>query len=72
MQTTIKRIDADGLASGPICPMNLQPCMCSRCAIYSDDWQRCGLGPAALYNAVRDAVTDAAVDVRRAYGRENA
>ena len=74
MQATIKRIDAvtaDGLASGPICPMCLQPCLDRRCALWDDERDCCALAAANIYNKVREAVTDAAVDIARTYRKED-
>ena len=55
-----------------LCPMSRQECLRHDCAIYNDETDLCGMDPAGLYTMMREAVTDAAVEVIRAYGKEDA
>ena len=82
MQTTIKRTDRPRyyqqhgapmeepeVKEGTLCPFGRasRACCGSLCALWDDDYCACAMSPQSLYNQIRDAVTDAAVDVARAY-----
>ena len=58
-------------ADGPLCPMTRKECLLERCAIWDDERDACALQPANLYCKIREAVTDAAVDIIKTYRREN-
>ena len=53
-----------------LCPFGRasQGCTRERCALWDDDYKACSMSSRSLYNILRDAVTDAAVDVVKAYG----
>lgn len=55
-----------------LCPMSRQECLRYDCAIFNDETDLCGMDPAGLYTMMREAMTDAAVEVIRAYGKEDA
>lgn len=82
MQTTIKRTDRaryyerhaapkdePEVKEGTLCPFGRasRACCGSLCALWDEDYCACAMSPLSLYNQIRDAVTDAAVDVVRAY-----
>ena len=51
-----------------ICPLGQNRfCYNDRCALWSDDWNACSLSCHAIHNAMRTALTDAAVEVIKAY-----
>ena len=50
------------------CPVTREPCMGEGCAWWCDDWSACALSAAGIYNHVRDAAVDAAVEIINAYG----
>ena len=50
-----------------LCPMSRKPCLRERCIVWDDHWRNCTLNPTGLYNQMRDAMTDAIVDIARAY-----
>ena len=52
----------------PLCPMTRQTCMARRCPLWDEDYHVCAMSPASLYNQIRDALTDAVVEIKRAYG----
>ena len=54
-----------------LCPMSRQECLRYDCAIFNDESSLCGMDPAGLYTMMREAMTDAAVEVIRAYGKES-
>lgn len=70
MPVTIKRTEARRVM---LCPMSRQECLRHDCALFNDESSLCGMDPAGLYTMMREAMTDAAVDVIRAYkeGREH-
>ena len=43
--------------------MTRKRCLVNRCVIWDDERDTCALTPANIYNKMREAVTDAAVDV---------
>ena len=53
----------------PVCPFGRASAACcrTRCAIWDEDYSACSMSSLSLYNIIRDAMTDAAVDVMRAY-----
>ena len=53
-----------------LCPMSRQECLRHDCAIFNDENDLCAIDPAGLYTMMREAMTDAAVEVIRAYGEE--
>ena len=53
---------------GPLCPMTRKTCLGEACLFWDEDYNVCSMNPASLYNQIRDAVTDAAVEVMKAYG----
>ena len=66
MQTTTKKTEQRVM----LCPMSRQECLRYDCAIFNDETDLCGMDPAGLYTMMREAMTDAAVEVIRAYGKE--
>ena len=54
--------------TGMLCPMSRKECLTERCMLWDDECRACGLDAINLYNKIREAVTDAAVDVVNAYG----
>ena len=73
--TTIKRTDlydhknpTKEPEEGPLCPMTRKRCLVTRCVIWDEERDACALHPANLYRKMREAMTDAAVDVARCYG----
>ena len=52
----------------PLCPMSRQGCMGKNCLFWDEDYDLCAMSPLSFYNQIRDAVTDAAVELIRAYG----
>ena len=48
--------------------MSRKECLTERCMLWDDECRGCGLDAINLYNKIREAVTDAAVDVVNAYG----
>ena len=61
MQNTIKR------TRPLLCPMTRLECMKDDCALYDEERRLCGLDALSLYSSIREAATDAAVEVIRAY-----
>lgn len=59
---------ADAEKSGPLCPMTRKKCLDKGCLFWDEDYGVCAMSPLSLYNQIRDAVTDAAVEVLKAYG----
>ena len=55
-----------------LCPLTRKECLGKRCRAWDGDYNVCGMSPRSLYNQVRDAVTDAAVQVIGAYGEGRA
>lgn len=54
-----------------LCPMSRKPCLMARCMVWDEHWCTCAMGAASVYNQIRDAMTDAMVDMQRAYqGKE--
>ena len=53
---------------GPLCPMTRKTCLGDACLCWDETYKVCSMHPASLYNQIRDAVTDAAVEVIKAYG----
>lgn len=66
MQTIIKKTNRVML-----CPVSRQECMRYDCAIFNDETDLCAMDPAGLYMMIREAMTDAAVEVIRAYKKED-
>lgn len=64
MPVTIKRTEARRVM---LCPMSRQECLRHDCAIFNDETDLCGMDPAGLYTMMREAMTDAAVDLVNAY-----
>ena len=56
-------------AHGPLCPLTQKPCLDAQCELWDDEWDMCALRPENLYFKIREAVTDAAVEIIRAYRR---
>ena len=52
----------------PLCPMTRQGCMAKACLFWDETYNVCGMTPVSRYNQTRNAVTDAAVELFRAYG----
>lgn len=52
---------------GPLCPMTRKRCLTVRCVIWDEERDQCALHPANLYVKMREAMTDAAVDLTGAY-----
>ena len=69
---TTRRTEAslavDSAEVEPQCPMTRKTCMAQRCLFWDEDYQVCAMSPLSLYNQIRDAVTDAAVEIMKAYG----
>lgn len=61
MQSTTKR------ARPLLCPMTRLDCMKDDCALWDEERRLCGLDPLALYSSIREAATDATVEVIQAY-----
>lgn len=56
------------MAPGSICPLSRKKCLTKYCKLWDDDWGACALGSMSLYNQIRDAATDALVDIIAHYG----
>lgn len=54
--------------NGMLCPMSRKECLTERCMLWDEDYHVCAMSPVSLYNQVRDALTDAVVELKRAYG----
>lgn len=52
---------------GPVCPLSRQKCLTRKCALWDEDWDGCTMGALSLYNQIRDAATDAMVDIMTHY-----
>ena len=50
-----------------LCPMTRKTCLVEQCMLWDDERCACTLDALNLYHMIREAVTDAAVDVHRAY-----
>ena len=50
-----------------LCPMSRQECLRHDCAIFNEETNLCAMDPAGMYTMIREAATDAAVEVIRAY-----
>lgn len=50
-----------------LCPMTRKVCLGRECVRFDKDYDICGMSPLSLYNQIRDAVTDAAVEICKAY-----
>ena len=48
--------------------MTRKKCLDKGCLFWDEDYGVCAMSPLSLYNQIRDAVTDAAVEVLKAYG----
>ena len=66
MQTTIRKTNQRVM----LCPVSRQECMRYDCAVFNDETDLCAMDPAGLYMMIREAMTDAAVEVIRAYKKE--
>ena len=55
---------------GPVCPVSRRTCLGEACMWWDEDYHSCAMSPVSTYNQMRDAMTDAAVDVMRAYKEE--
>ena len=55
-----------------LCPMTRKTCLGRRCVHFDEDYDVCGMSPLSFYNQIRDAVTDAAVEIINVYGKEAA
>ena len=53
---------------GPLCPLTRQTCLEDACLWWDGDYMCCAAAPVSLYNQIRDAVTDATVEIKNAYG----
>ena len=68
---TTRRTDLDvNQIDEPLCPLTRRSCLLNTCKWWDEDYHVCGMSPISLYNQVRDAVTDVAVDVMHAYFKE--
>lgn len=67
MPTTIKRIET----KIPACPFTREGCMGICCACWNDDWSCCSVSAVGIYHQMREAATDAAVEVIGAYKKED-
>ena len=56
---------------GPLCPMTQKPCLGAQCELWDDERDLCALRPENLYFKIREAVTDAAVDVLTHYRKRS-
>ena len=63
MPTTIKKIET----KIPACPFTREGCTGSCCACWNDDWGCCSVSAVGIYHQMREAATDAAVEVIGAY-----
>lgn len=56
-----------------MCPLTRMSCLGESCVRWDEDYHVCSMSPLSLYNQIRDAVTDAAVDIIKNYknGSEN-
>lgn len=63
MPTTIKRIET----KIPACPFTREGCMGACCVCWNDDWGCCSVSAVGIYHQMREAATDAAVEVIGAY-----
>lgn len=50
-----------------LCPMTRKECLFEQCMLWDDECRACGLDAINLYHKIREAVTDAAVDLVNAY-----
>ena len=50
-----------------LCPMSRKPCLHNRCMIWDSECDTCTLNPANLYCKIREAATDAVVEIITAY-----
>ena len=64
----MSNLAVDSAEVEPLCPMTRQTCMARRCLLWDEDYHVCGMTPVSRYNQTRDAVTDAAVEIMKAYG----
>ena len=63
MPTTIKKIET----KIPACPFTREGCLGICCACWNDDWGCCSVSAVGIYHQMREAATDAAVEVIGAY-----
>ena len=63
MPTTIKKIET----KIPACPFTREGCTGTCCACWNDDWGCCSVSAVGIYHQMREAATDAAVEVIGAY-----
>ena len=63
MPTTIKKIET----KIPACPFTREGCTGACCACWNDDWGCCSVSAVGIYHQMREAATDAAVEVIGAY-----
>jgi hypothetical protein len=61
--TTIKKIET----KIPACPFTREGCTGACCACWNDDWGCCSVSAVGIYHQMREAATDAAVEVIGAY-----
>lgn len=64
MATTIKKIETKMI---PPCPFTREGCTGACCACWNDDWGCCSVSAVGIYHQMREAATDAAVEVIGAY-----
>ena len=53
-----------------LCPMSRKPCLMAQCMVWDEHFGTCAMGAVSMYNQVRDAMTDAMVDMQKSYGKE--
>ena len=63
MPTTIKKIET----KIPACSFTREGCTGACCACWNDDWGCCFVSAVGIYHQMREAATDAAVEVIGAY-----
>ena len=70
--TTTRRTEAtlavDSEEVAPLCPMTRKSCLLRGCMLWDGDYDTCSMSPLSLYHQTRNAVTDAAVEIMKAYG----
>ena len=69
--TTTRKTDVSDvlkITTTLLCPMTRKTCLNKQCRLWDDERDTCALDALSLYHMIREAVTDAAVDVHRAYG----
>lgn len=70
MPNITRKTDKTPIAGEPLCPLTRRECLGDTCLWWDEAYHACTMCPVSVYNQLRDAVTDAMVDVMRAYKKE--